>query len=195
VTCDKCHGGNPRAEEEEEAHAGVLGSRNPQSTIYFKNIPSTCGKCHGAEFFKFSQSLHYKRLETTGKGPECVTCHGSMVTHVLTPDTIAAVCEQCHNERLGIFPYIPQKARAVLLLLRESKALIEADEKLYRPAEGTEKEQNLRAARSSLHSATLEWHRFDLDAIIGHLQDAYNSLKNNRLGDTGITEKEGPGGE
>src|SRR5512141_962956 len=62
VTCDKCHGGNPAAPGEKEAHQGVLGSKNPQSSIYYKNIPSTCGKCHGAEYFKFKRSLHYRLL-------------------------------------------------------------------------------------------------------------------------------------
>ncbi len=177
VTCDKCHGGNPRAAVQKEAHAGVLGSSNPQSTVYYKNIPSTCGKCHGAEFYKFSQSLHYKRLESKGKGPECVTCHGSMVTGILTPDTIAAVCEQCHNTRMGIFPYVPQKAKAVLLLLREGEALLDADRKIYRPAHGSAGEHYLREAKSSLHSAKLDWHRFDLDVITGQLQDLYSSLE------------------
>ena len=177
VTCDKCHGGNPRAAEEKEAHAGVFGSANPRSTVYYKNIPSTCGKCHGAEFFKFTQSLHYQRLESTGKGPECVTCHGSMTTRILTPDTIAAVCEQCHNARLGIFPFIPQKAKAVLLLLRESKSLLEAEKKLYHPAEGTAKARHMRDARAALHSAVLDWHNFDLDTITGHLQEMYSSLE------------------
>ncbi|MEJ2690187.1 MAG: cytochrome c3 family protein, partial [Deltaproteobacteria bacterium] len=125
VTCDKCHGGNPEASEAEKAHKGVYGSSNPKSTVYFKNIPATCGACHGAEYYKFSQSEHYKMLESTGQGPDCVTCHGSMVTRVLSPDNLAAVCEQCHNNRMGIRPYIPQKAKAVLLLLRESKALLD----------------------------------------------------------------------
>lgn len=177
VACDKCHGGNPGASEQGEAHAGVLGSRNPGSPVYFKNIPSTCGKCHGAEFYKFTQSRHYKILESAGKGPECVTCHGSMVTSVLTPDTIAAVCEQCHNERLGTFPYVPQKAKAVLLLLTESSALLDAETKLYHPAEGTEQARALRDARSSLHAARLDWHKFDLDTITADLQEVYNSLK------------------
>ncbi len=178
VTCDKCHGGNPHASDEKEAHAGgVLSSSDPRSTVYYKNIPSTCGKCHGAEFYKFTQSNHYKRLESTGKGPNCVTCHGSMVTTVLTPDTIAAVCERCHNERMGNFPYIPQKAKAVLLLLRESNELFDADKKLYHSARGSANARYLSNAQSSLHSAKLDWHKFDLDAITGQLQDLYNSLK------------------
>ncbi|MCL5023649.1 MAG: hypothetical protein M1497_09840 [Nitrospirae bacterium] len=176
VTCDKCHGGNPRVSDEKAAHAGVLGSSSPQSTVYYKNIPSTCGKCHGAEFYKFTQSLHYKRLEAAGKGPNCVTCHGSMVITVLTPDTVAAVCERCHNERIGVFPYIPQKAKAVLLLLRESNALLEAEKKLHHPARGGEAARALRDAEAALYSAKLDWHKFDLDTITGHLQDLYNSL-------------------
>jgi hypothetical protein len=177
VTCDKCHGGNPLSSDKKEAHEGVLGSSNPQSTVYYKNIPSTCGKCHSAEVYKFTQSFHYKRLESTGRGPDCVTCHGSMVTTVLSPDTIASVCERCHNDRMGIFPYVPQKAKAVLLLLRESASLWDAESKIYHPAGGTPNAGYLRDARSSLRSARLEWHRFDLDVITRRLQEMYDSLK------------------
>lgn len=175
VTCDKCHGGDPGASGQREAHAGVFGSGDARSTVFFKNIPSTCGKCHGAEFYKFIQSRHYKRLESEGKGPECVTCHGSMITGILTPDTITAVCEQCHNTRMGIFPYVPEKAKAVLLLLRQSSELLEADAKLYHPAAGTVKARHMLDARSALHSARLDWHKFDLDAIIADLQDLSSS--------------------
>ncbi len=177
VTCDKCHGGDPLASEQKEAHMGVLGSSNPKSPVYFKNIPSTCGKCHGAEFYKFTQSRHYNMLETSGKGPECVTCHGSMVTRILTPNTVSAVCEQCHNSRMGIFPYVPQKAKAVLLLLTVSADLLDTKTKLYHRPD-TKQAQALRDARSSLQSARLDWHKFDLDPITADLQELYNSLKN-----------------
>jgi Cytochrome c7 and related cytochrome c/Cytochrome c554 and c-prime len=177
VTCDKCHGGNPQASGEREAHEGVLGSSNPKSTVYYKNVPVTCGKCHGAEFYKFTQSLHYRRLESTGQGPDCVTCHGSMVTTVLSPDTVAAVCERCHNERMGIFPYIPQKAKAVLLSLKVSEALLDADGKLYGHTGDKEIARSLRDAQSSLHSAKLDWHRFDLDTVTGDLQGMYNVIR------------------
>ncbi len=177
VTCDKCHGGNPHAADQKEAHVGVLGSSDPRSSVYFKNTPSTCGKCHGAELYEFSRSNHYEMLESEGKGPTCVTCHGSMVVTVLSPDDVAAVCDRCHNERMGIFPYVPQKARAVLLLLRESMALADAASKLYHPAEGSPDAAYLTDAQSDLHTAKLDWHRFDLDTLTDHLQDAYNSLQ------------------
>ncbi len=177
VTCDKCHGGNPAAAKEEQSHIGVLGSSNPSSSVYFKNIPATCGKCHGAEFYKFTQGLHYKMLESIGKGPDCVTCHGSMVTKVLTPDNLVAACERCHNERMGILPYVPQKAKAVLLLLQESKALLAADERLYHSPGGTEASQALGHAEVVLHDAKLDWHKFDLDTITKYLQEFYDALE------------------
>ena len=176
VTCDKCHGGNPRASSEKEAHKGVLGSRNPKSPVYYKNVPTTCGKCHGAEFYKFTQSLHFRRLESTGQGPDCVTCHGSMVTTVLMPDTVATVCERCHNDRMGIFPFIPQKAKAVLLSLKISEALFEAEKRLCLGAGEKEGGGALRDAQSYLHSAKLDWHKFDLDSVTADLQGMYDAI-------------------
>lgn len=177
VTCDRCHGGNPAAAEEKQAHSGVLGSSDPGSSVYFKKTPATCGKCHGAEFYKFTQGLHYKMLESTGKGPDCVTCHGSMVTRVLSPDNLVDVCERCHNERMGIFPYVPQKAKAVLLLLRESKALLAADEKLYNSRGDAEAAKALGRAEIDLHDAKLDWHKFDLNTITTLLQGFYDTLE------------------
>lgn len=178
VTCDKCHGGDPKSAEQVAAHAGIVGSSNPQSPVYFKNIPATCGKCHGAEYYKFTQSRHFQMLESSGKGPECVTCHGSMVTKVLAPGSLAATCDRCHNERMGIFPEVPQKAKAVLLLLRESRALLAAEERLHpHPKKGSDAARSFGEARGALHSAVLEWHRFDLDAIIDHLQHFFESLQ------------------
>jgi len=177
VTCDKCHGGNPDIKDKQEAHAGVLGSSDPKSTIYFKNVPATCGKCHDTEFSNFKRSRHFKMLETEGKGPSCVTCHGSMVTRVLGPDNMVDVCEKCHNNRIGVLPYIPQKAKAVLLLLRESEALLDATAKLHPPAKGAAEDHHITDARASLRFARLAWHKFDLDEITDYLQGMYSSLE------------------
>jgi hypothetical protein len=174
VTCNKCHGGNPAATTEKQAHVGVFGSSNPKSSVYFKNVPATCGKCHGAQFYKFTQSLHYKMLETTGRGPDCVTCHGSMVTKVLSPDDLVAVCQRCHNRRMGIFPYVPQKAKAVLLLLRESKELFAADKQLYHSPKCA---PTLGHAEVLLQAAKLNWHTFDLDTITRELDQFHDTLK------------------
>src|SRR5659263_93701 len=46
VTCDACHGGNPNVNSKAQAHSSMKNVTDPQSPIYFKNIPETCGKCH-----------------------------------------------------------------------------------------------------------------------------------------------------
>ncbi len=177
IKCNDCHGGNPGAAGEKEAHTGVLGSSDPHSTVYFKNIPATCGKCHGAEYYKFKQSVHYQMLESTGRGPECVTCHGSMVTKVLTPDEMSGVCARCHNARMGILPNVPRKAKQVLLLLRESKALLAADKQLHPAPRSARTAQILNGAEVDLHDAKLDWHKFDLDSISNYLLKFYDTTE------------------
>ncbi|MCL4477824.1 MAG: hypothetical protein M1381_01810 [Deltaproteobacteria bacterium] len=175
ITCNQCHGGNPKAITTAKAHIGVLGSSNPDSGVYYKNIPKTCGRCHNKELYKYTESNHFKKLEATGQGPNCVTCHGSMVTTILTPDDMANVCDKCHNTRIGVFPYIPEKAKAVLMLLDTEGSLIAADEKIY--SSSKEDMQILQKAKSQFSNAKLEWHAFDLDKITKYLQNTEEILK------------------
>ncbi len=177
VTCNMCHGGNPAATQEKQAHIGVLGSSNPHSPIYYKNIPATCGKCHGAEYYKFKQSVPYHLLQTTGRGPDCVTCHGSMVTKVLSPNDMAAVCARCHNPRMGVSPYITQQAKAVLLLIREGNVLLAAEKRLYPAPRSPQVAKTLTQAGIALHNAKLNWHTFHLDAITNYLLTFYDTVQ------------------
>src|SRR3989338_3806820 len=85
ISCDACHGGNPSKSVKGEAHKGMRSSREEKSPLYFTNIPATCGSCHQAEFKAFKKSAHYRDLQKSGRGPNCVTCHGSMANHVLAP--------------------------------------------------------------------------------------------------------------
>ncbi len=176
ITCDKCHGGNPRAADKGQAHNGVLGSGNPQSRVYYKNVPYTCGKCHRAELKKFIQSRHYRMLISTGWGPECVTCHGSMSTTILSAATVQKTCERCHNKVLGISPFVPAKARTLLLLITESKTLLDANSRKYANATG-QKSVDLYDARASFDAARKNWHRFDFDQIARDLQAMYVFLE------------------
>ncbi|MBI2616218.1 MAG: hypothetical protein HYW52_11210, partial [Gemmatimonadetes bacterium] len=92
ATCDKCHGGNPAAADREAAHRDVYSSRESRSKVYYTRIPATCGSCHQQELGFFTDSRHYARLVTTGRGPNCVTCHGSMAVQVLSPGDMETTC-------------------------------------------------------------------------------------------------------
>lgn len=97
VTCDACHGGNPRAKTEIEAHASMKGVNDSNSPIYFKNIPETCGKCHTGELDHFKNTMHYQRLRSDSRAPSCITCHSPHYFKVLKASEITQVCSICHN--------------------------------------------------------------------------------------------------
>lgn len=78
---------------------------------------------------------------------------------------------------MGIFPYIPEKAKAVLLSLKISEALVDADKRLYLHSGDAAVAGILRDAQSSLQSAKLDWHKFDLDTVTGDLQGMYSAIR------------------
>lgn len=99
VTCDACHGGNPDAIVEAEAHASMKRKDDPNSTINFKNIPDTCGKCHSEELDHFKNTMHYQRLKAESRAPSCDTCHRPHTFKVLKASELTSVCSVCHNPR------------------------------------------------------------------------------------------------
>lgn len=100
ISCHNCHGGDPKLTGA-EAHKGVLPSSDPASPIYFTKVPDTCGACHADELKAFKQSEHHKELMRSGKGPNCVTCHGSMANSVMTPQQMETTCSLCHRKPTG----------------------------------------------------------------------------------------------
>src|SRR3972149_3483763 len=124
VRCEACHGGDPVHADKTAAHKGVFRSGDPKSAIYFRNLPQTCGKCHGEELVNFSRSSHYAELKTSGRGPSCVTCHGSMGTFILTSGQIMEFCTVCHNNKRGILPNAPQEVKNVLSMMELADTVV-----------------------------------------------------------------------
>src|SRR5659263_162003 len=75
VTCDSCHGGNTSSDVKEIAHIGVSRSSESNSSVFYRNVPDTCGKCHKDELNQFKNSLHYQNLKALKQAPSCDTCH------------------------------------------------------------------------------------------------------------------------
>jgi hypothetical protein len=185
ITCNLCHGGNPKAHDQENAHQGVFNSGRPQSTTYFKKVPATCGTCHRLEYNRFKRSVHFKELQTTGRGPNCVTCHESKTGEIIHPTHVVETCSVCHNERLEILPNIPVKSYGVLLRMSFAAEMQHVTEQLVALAkEGGasvgDAEQNLQAAREGLDLARVEWHTFSLDKVESSLNDVFNYLRKAR---------------
>ncbi len=180
VTCEACHGGNPAATNAAAAHQGVLLSSQPSSPVFFTRIPDTCGRCHAAEAAYFRTSLHFARLESDGRGPNCVTCHGSMATSILTPERLLTTCSACHVEG-GVAP--PEKAREasrVLALVRTENILFDVVSTDAAGRRGTRAGARatilLGDAERHLSAAAEVWHSFRLDSAAARLGEARQAL-------------------
>ncbi len=118
VSCSDCHGGNPKAEDEDEAmdeDAGFIGAPDREE------IPKFCAKCHSDpnyirgfnpnlptdQYAKYMISGHGKRLlkSNDDKVAVCTSCHG--VHGILPPNdpkspvyvsNIPGTCSSCHSD-------------------------------------------------------------------------------------------------
>lgn len=180
ITCDACHAGDPATNDKKRAHVGVYPAGDPKSRVYFQNVPDTCGRCHTAQLTAFTQSVHYAQLKKSGKGPNCVTCHGSMATRVLRPAEAKEFCLTCHNERLGIQPHRPYEAEATLTLMEETRTLVDWAGEFAAMAKGrppSTAEDDLASARTALAQARQAWHTFNLSEVRQHLATAADAAR------------------
>ncbi len=179
VTCEACHGGDPASQDRVESHKGISPSSDPASRVYFSRVPATCGQCHAAEAAYFRTSIHYARLQSDGHGPNCVTCHGSMATRILTADSVLVTCSACHAAG-GVAPVgKAREAAQVLALVRAENILFDivtASAATAR-APGTARARiRLDEARRHLLAAAEVWHSFRLDSATARLGEAREAL-------------------
>jgi nitrate/TMAO reductase-like tetraheme cytochrome c subunit len=133
ISCENCHGGDPKdAALSMSRQRGFLGV--PSSRM----VPEFCGKCHIGILSNYLESGHGKALKASGKGPTCVTCHGSHNIQKASINSInEQLCTKCHTyERAKIMKQalfltenrINQLAQGLLDLKRQG-FYSEADEK------------------------------------------------------------------
>lgn len=181
VTCEACHGGNPSTKDAAQAHKGLKPSTNPASPVYFTHVPATCGACHQAEFRAFQKSAHFKELERAGRGPNCVTCHGSMANHILASRDLEASCNLCHKQPTQAFATMMSLNNASISVTRLAKALDEARAKHVNIASQEQAYQEIKDL--DLH-AREDWHTFKMPQVLKTSQEitkrvntAINELK------------------
>ncbi len=171
VTCDNCHGGDAGSDIKEKAHIGVSRSSNPNSTVFYRNVPETCGKCHGKELNQFKNSAHYQRLKALKQAPTCDTCHRPHEFKVLNITEFNDLCSQCHNVDMRIAPSdAPDKAITALqnaeMLKNEIKladSAIKQAKQSGKDVSAAQKDQdNAMSVRDSL---PVLWHAFDLPSF------------------------------
>ncbi|MBI4124588.1 MAG: hypothetical protein HY466_01480 [Deltaproteobacteria bacterium] len=165
ILCQACHGGNPGTMDPVKAHQGVLPSQNKNSSVHFQKIPETCGRCHVEEFTEFRKSVHHKMLQRSGKGPNCLTCHGAMATFVLTASDLERTCSLCHGK--------PTQAAKALSAILSLKNFLNVYQK------NLPKDEKERAAmfQKRYQKIQQEWHSFDVVFVIAESEKLMKEIK------------------
>ncbi len=182
VTCDRCHGGDPASEIKEKAHVGIERSSSPNSTVFYRNVPETCGKCHKAELNEFKGSKHFQRLEALERAPTCDTCHLPHEFKVLNVSDFSNLCSNCHNLDTRIDPDVPDKAIAALENAEKLKDEIKIADTAIRQAKVKGKDvsvaqKDLDTAMAIRDSLPILWHAFDLESFGNVISNGINSSR------------------
>lgn len=114
ATCDDCH--SARGPDGQRTAHRILSAGDPDSTIYFFNIPNTCGQCHKSVVKDYWDGIHGQWVrQGRVDAPVCTTCHGE---HGIIPPSdprspvsaarvAESTCAPCHesavlNEKYGV---------------------------------------------------------------------------------------------
>jgi len=177
VTCDACHGGQSDAPEKAASHAGIRPASDPESPVYFKNLPRTCGSCHEDVQKAFVHSRHYKELVKDRLAPSCNTCHGFLMEIARPSHLLVDSCELCHNrEPDGVKPEIVDEARRALDHVARARRSIEDARHTVEIARDLGLEtgraaKRLRKAEQLLDETGARWHSFHLGAFESDLAE------------------------
>ncbi len=101
----------------------IGSAKMPHATIYPKNIPFTCGKCHADkqhmagygiptnQLHDWEQSVHaHALLDNDDLGaPACNSCHGNHGAIPPGVNSLAAVCGNCHAFQMQLYDKSPHK--------------------------------------------------------------------------------------
>lgn len=177
VTCEACHGGDPKQATKEKAHVNFKNNTDPQSPVYYTNVPKTCGKCHPKELDNFENSTHFKKLESLQLAPTCTTCHHPHTFTVLNPEDFRNSCGNCHSVYKKVAPYdIPLKAEDMLRKVNKLKFNIEnaREDIFWAKKNGTDVGQAEKYTDNALKTyqdLAPMWHEFNLT----HFEDVIDS--------------------
>ena len=161
VTCASCHGGHPDAKTKQQAHDGGFLPSNPQSNVYYKNLPKTCGTCHTEEYRNFVDSKHHRSLQNEEVAPHCGTCHGSINSKAYYTSIVRKTCNTCHNDDNPELPMISEQAQDILQRLNMSKGYLGWTEIYYAERKWPAKAEELKQDYKRLAES---WHNFKLNA-------------------------------
>ena len=183
ITCEACHGGEPGQAAKEKAHINLKNATDPESPVYYTNVPKTCGKCHSRELNNFENSKHFQKLEALKLAPTCTTCHAPHTFTVMNPEEFRQSCGNCHSVYKKVAPYdIPLKAEDMLRKVNKLKFNIEIARQdiFWAKKNGTDVSQAeayTDNALKTLGNLAPMWHEFNLTHFEVEIDSANKEVK------------------
>lgn len=174
VACTACHGGDPTRADKDESHKGILPQSSPESPFHYKNIPKTCGGCHAPVYERFVRSRHYELLQTSGRGPSCITCHGALNAKVYSTTIIERACANCHNKKTGNRPQIIGQAQEILGRLNHANGYRKGLAFYYK---SIRKPEAMEKVDLAYRDVMLFWHEFDFKKLGPRSQELLSETK------------------
>jgi predicted CXXCH cytochrome family protein len=97
ANCTSCHGSHK-----------ILNHKDPQSSTFRTNIPSTCGSCHVGINEQYQKGVHGKAVAAGNKSaPVCTDCH---TAHGIIEPTSSdfrmqstPICGSCHKDKFSTY--------------------------------------------------------------------------------------------
>lgn len=169
LTCDFCHGGEPGVNEKEAAHRTILKITDPQSRLFYKNLPETCGSCHADKLAQFKLSKHFLALMEDKTAPSCTTCHSAMRPRPNYRDIVKQSCRTCHfDDNPQGLPLVADRADEFLHRLSIGKVYLAWLTVYYEEQDWPCKtQQEVEAITEKYNAAVTRVHRFDLATMDG----------------------------
>lgn len=160
ISCHDCHGGDPK-----DAAMSMSPERGFIGAPKYKDVPKFCGKCHIGILQHYFESGHGKALKSTGKGPNCVICHGSHNIQKASIEIInESLCTKCHS-------YERAKVMKASLLLTEKKIKeVDDDLKILKSRLITTEEDEKELFRTHADFRAL-FHTVDVDLVKSQTDD------------------------
>ena len=183
ITCEACHGGEPGQATKEKAHINFKNNTDPESPVYYTNVPKTCGKCHSRELNNFENSKHFQKLEALKLAPTCTTCHAPHTFTVMNPEEFRQSCGNCHSVYKKVAPYdIPLKAEDMLRKVNKLKFNIEIARQdiFWAKKNGTDVSQAEAYTDNALRvlgNLAPMWHEFNLTHFEVEIDSANKEVK------------------
>jgi hypothetical protein len=173
VSCDACHGGDPRLEDGDDSmseEAGFLD--NPSWT----EMAEYCGVCHEAIAESYTAGRYGRGIEQGVRVPTCATCHmqDGHRTLVSKPDELitAETCPGCpslSDPEAALAALVECRGAATELALR-----IDAVER--KGIELTDFRRNLRQVQASFARSVHEFDDAGIDAARALAVTQYNGI-------------------